>query len=186
MDSSIQVASGGLFDPLHPDPDKIDVENIAFSLGNTCRFGGHVRYYSVAEHSVHVSRACDPGDALWGLLHDAPEGLGLGDMATPLKSSRGLGTAYREAELLLLDAVVARFGLGPSEPESVTAADHAMLWRERKILLPRTDEAEAYWEQWAEELGGIDDDWLPEYCTPHGFGPEVSQMIFLERFKELT
>src|SRR5581483_6058822 len=48
-----------------PLPEDICIEDIAHALSRLCRFNGHVAVplYSVAEHSVPVSYACDPKDA---------------------------------------------------------------------------------------------------------------------------
>ena len=47
---------GGLkFHPLAPVATEVDVADIAHGLAMTCRYGGQcMRYYSVAEHCVHV------------------------------------------------------------------------------------------------------------------------------------
>ena len=71
FDGFIGTFSGLRFWPLDPNPEKILIDDIAHALAHQCRFGGHAsRFYSVAEHSVHVSRLCLPEHALWGLLHD--------------------------------------------------------------------------------------------------------------------
>lgn len=63
----------------------IDIQDIAWSISRICRFNGHTsEFYTVAEHSVRISRLCDPEDAIWGLLHDAHEAY-VGDVAAPLK-----------------------------------------------------------------------------------------------------
>jgi len=52
----IQTFSGLQFWPLDPRPDEINIEDIAHALSLQCRFGGHCnRFYSVADHSIHVS-----------------------------------------------------------------------------------------------------------------------------------
>ena len=62
---AIRVASGELFWPLQPRENEIEIEDIAHGLSQICRFTGHTRsFYSVAQHSVLVSRLCPPAIAL--------------------------------------------------------------------------------------------------------------------------
>ena len=64
-DGSITTFSGVRFWPLLPNPDDILIADIAHALSNQCRFGVHAsRFYSVAEHTVHVSQLCLPEHAL--------------------------------------------------------------------------------------------------------------------------
>jgi hypothetical protein len=52
----LQTVSGRWVNPFDPDPDQLDIGDIARALANQCRFGGHCRaFYSVAQHSVIVS-----------------------------------------------------------------------------------------------------------------------------------
>ena len=65
-DGFIGTFSGIRFWPLLPNPDDILLADIAHALAHQCRFGGHAsKFYSVAEHSVHVSQLCLPEHALW-------------------------------------------------------------------------------------------------------------------------
>lgn len=183
MSSRIQLASGRVFDPLDPDPDKITIEDIAFALGNQCRFNGHVKFYSVAEHSVHVSVASAPTDALYGLLHDAPEAF-IGDLASPLKHSE-FGEPFREIEDRLMSVIAEKFGLAPVTPASVSQADTAMLFREREALLASNPEADELWAEWEDRLKP-ETSILPDQCTPHFWHPELARTIFLEQFVNIT
>ena len=88
-----QTASGKPFDLIEPLEEQINIDDIAISLSNTCRFNGHlkwaanhsrVQHYSVAEHSYWVSRYVPQEIALEGLLHDAAEAY-IGDISRPLK-----------------------------------------------------------------------------------------------------
>lgn len=111
----MQTVSGRQFWPLDPRPDEIHIEDIAHALSQLCRYGGHVlRFYSVAEHCVHVARAAPQPLKLPALLHDASEAY-LQDVIRPIK--RHL-TNYERIEAELERAVAVRFGLSwPWHPE---------------------------------------------------------------------
>lgn len=127
------TATGGIFYPLDPLASEVRIEDIAQALSQICRFGGHTpEFYSVAQHSVLVSHACDPADALWGLLHDASEAY-LADIIRPVKRHI---VGYREAEARVMVAVCERFGLALEEPASVTIADGRVLGAEKRDILP--------------------------------------------------
>jgi uncharacterized protein len=99
----IQTYTGKQFWPLSPLPEDIVIEDIAHALSMQCRFGGHVRtFYSVAQHSVHVSLLVEPQYALWGLLHDAAEAY-LVDLPRPIKKFSEMGLLYQEIEAAGLD-----------------------------------------------------------------------------------
>lgn len=113
----IETYSGVRFCPLAPEVSKIRIHDIAHALSNQCRFSGHVRhFYSVAEHSVRVSRLLEKrvpkNRRIWlkGLLHDASEAY-LVDLPTPLKANGKIGEEYREAEGRLMALIWERFAL---------------------------------------------------------------------------
>ena len=78
--------AGKHVDPLNVRPEDICLEDIAFALSNISRFGGHVPFLSVAEHSVRVCMAAPPKLKKAALLHDAAEAY-IGDIIWPLKRS---------------------------------------------------------------------------------------------------
>ena len=171
-DGFIGTFSGLRFWPLDPDPAKILIDDIAHALAHQCRFGGHAsKFYSVAEHSVHVSRLCPTQDALWGLLHDASEAY-LVDLPRPLKLLPQFAP-YREAERRLQRAVATRFGLPPDQPASVTEADDTMLRIEAQSLL-------------GSMAVEIIRDTRPPFEITDPFLPVEAERLFLARFKELT
>lgn len=130
----INTYRGAKFWPCDPDPEEIDIHDVAHALSLQCRFTGHVKwFYSVAEHSVRVAEKCPPEDRLWGLLHDAAEAY-LVDLARPVKHQPAMW-AYRDAEYKLMSAVCTRFQLHPEQPASVTEADHRMLVTEASCLM---------------------------------------------------
>lgn len=116
MKAPFRTPSGRLIDLAVPDPDVIDLEDVAHCLARTCRFNGAVdSYYSVASHSVYVARRLAEEHAGQrrqagrnGLLHDAAEAY-LGDMTSGLKQ---LFPEYRNLERAWEFAIEKRFGVG--------------------------------------------------------------------------
>jgi hypothetical protein len=83
----ITTYSGKRIHPLDPRPEDIGVMDIAHALSMKCRFNGHTKkFYSVAEHCVHVASKAKPEDALRALLHDAHEAY-LVDLPSPLRNT---------------------------------------------------------------------------------------------------
>lgn len=76
--------SGTWVDPARPDPGVLHPHDIAHSLARISRYAGCTsgHPYSVAQHSVLVSRLCP--DPRWGLLHDGHEMI-MQDVSSPLK-----------------------------------------------------------------------------------------------------
>ena len=55
--SEIMTHSKKMFDPLHPNVELIDIEDIAHSLSMLCRANGHFRtFYSVCQHSINCMK----------------------------------------------------------------------------------------------------------------------------------
>ncbi len=131
-----------LLDLLNPKPSLIHLEDIIWGLGFQCRFGGQCRkFYSVAEHSVHVMSLCEqyPRE---GLMHDASEAF-IGDI--PLAR---LLPEYKKIERNLEEAIADRFSLVFPWPAEVAAADALMLGAEARLLMPveLNEETRQWWE----------------------------------------
>lgn len=170
--STIQLRNGRYFDLLEPDGSEFEIEDVAHGLSNLCRFTGHTReFYSVAQHSVMVSRLLPKSLALHGLLHDAPEAF-IGDMATPLKN---LLADYRAIEKGVERAVFARFGLPEAIPFEIKHADLVLLATEKRDLMPP---CETPWKI----LDGVNP--LPIRIVP--LPPVVARKEFMRRYAELT
>lgn len=184
---AIRMFDGTLFNPTKCAPSDISIINIAHGLANEGRFSGQCsEFYSVAQHSVLVSYNCYTVHALKGLLHDAPEGLGLRDIATPLKH-RWWMFPYRWQENKLLGKVLKRFELEGGLTDDVHAADKLMYHVERYRL----------WGDTNHEGGAISS---PSVCGPKGlwlggwgdvaameiWSPARAEHEFLVRFAELT
>ena len=177
----IGTHTGTKFWPLEPKAIEIRIEDIAHSLARQCRFNGHCGpFYSVAEHSIEVSRFVQPECALWGLLHDAAETY-LSDLVRPVKPrcyyAVGVGAMerYRDCEDRLLRLVAQRFWLPWPMPEDVGLIDDRMLATERQQLF---DDRQPHWAG----LDGIEPLPVRLRCLRH----DIAEAAFLARFREVT
>lgn len=149
MSPTILTADGLYFDFLDPTSESITLEAVARGLSNICRFNGQChRFYSVAEHSVLVSRRVPEQDARAALMHDAAEAF-IGDVTKPLKR---LLPDYQAIEQRVEAAVFARFGIPLPLPESVKRADREMLYVEQRQAMLNADG----WS-WATETDDVPD-----------------------------
>ena len=83
----VGLYGGKMLDLWDLQPDDINIRDIAWSLSNNIRFNGHSLFpYSVAEHSVMLSRVVPDHLKLAALLHDASEAY-IGDIITPVKQA---------------------------------------------------------------------------------------------------
>ena len=115
----------------------IPIIDVAHSLSMKCRFNGHLNhFYSVAEHSVFVSRLVPEEDALWGLLHDASEAF-LPDVPRPFK---GLFPGFKEYEDRILQAFAEVYDLPWPVPESVKEVDKHIIAAEAQLFYPNPPE----------------------------------------------
>lgn len=130
----MQTSLGAQFWPMDPRPEEVRIEDIAAALSKLCRYGGQcLRFYSVAEHCVHVARHAPAGFELAALLHDASEAY-LSDVIRPIKSHL---TNYLDIEAGLERVIAQRFGLPWPMPAEVKRLDTAILADERdQIMAP--------------------------------------------------
>lgn len=168
----ITVYTGGTFEFMSPESSDWTVWDIAHALALTCRFAGHcTEFYSVAQHSVLVSRLV-PGElALAALFHDASEAF-LGDIPTPLKP---LLPDFQALERRVEAAVADRLQVVGPEDAHIRTADRVALATERRDLMPQTA-----WE-W-EELSGIQ----PVATRVRPIGPNEARSQFLERMLDVA
>lgn len=165
------IASAKVIDLTNPAPGLIRIDDIALALSRICRFAGHtLRFYSVAEHCVMVSRLVPPEAALPALLHDASEAY-LGDVTMPLKA---VLPAYKAIEHRMEQAIDAAFCIDSSQWRTeIKFADVKMSIIEAHRLMPASPE---YW-------GTAPDDLT---VPVEGWPPAEARRRFLERFVELT
>ncbi|THK38089.1 hypothetical protein EHS39_11390 [Ensifer sp. MPMI2T] len=166
----MQTASGRKFWPMDPRSEEVHIEDIAHSLSLQCRYAGHcLRFYSVAEHSVHLARHLrwqGVEVALWALLHDASEAY-LVDVPRPVKPHL---PGYKEAERQVTAAITRRFNLPEEMPAAVHDADNRIIGDELVNLAPT--------------------DWHARYDDPLGVNircwyPEQAREEFLATFEAL-
>lgn len=137
MQPIVTTRSGKHVNLLEPAEDSIDVNDIAHALSNQARFNGHTHdFYSVAQHSVMVSRLVPTEHALTALLHDAAEAY-VGDMVTPLKH---MMPAFQEVEDGLFAVIARKFGIDRELPAAVVHADRVMLATEQRDMLVNFDD----------------------------------------------
>lgn len=170
--SWIHTFTGKRFDLLAPDSGLVDLRDIAHALSNCCRFAGHTReFYSVAQHSVLVARACPPEHALLGLLHDAAEAY-MGDQVRPLKQISPVRMC--EIETGIQAAIWHAFRLDPTAEalQAVKYYDDLLLATEARDLLHGT-------EGWNARLPP------PDSQRISAWSPEVSSLQFRLEFARL-
>lgn len=188
LDPSILILpSGCSVDLAKPHESHFDLNDIARGLSNICRYGGQLPlFYSVAQHSVLVSRLCEqvatPGVkkpmAIWGLLHDASEAY-IGDVIWPLKRMNEM-SSYREVEYAIMEEIVKQFRLFPNDqPKLVGWADRCVMMAEardlRKDLYGDIIQARVF--------TGTETPWPNELIDP--VYPLQARELFLERCAEL-
>lgn len=182
--ASIVTYLGVEFFPIAPRFEDIWLADLAHHLSQMCRYNGAtVRFYSVAQHSVLVSRFVeqlarqDPettGDAemlaRWGLMHDASEAY-VPDICSPIKR---FFHPFQEVEEQLLMAVAQRFELPWPVPAVVKYADKAVFASEKESGITR----EVDWWQIDPEHPNAGMDVVP-------LDQLAAERMFLERFVEL-
>lgn len=196
-DATIQLFNGHYWNYKDPSRGRIDVETIAHSLANTCRFTGHcLEFYSVAQHCVLMSYIVPAEHALWGLCHEPEEPL-TGDLNKPFKvlldeMTGGVITRFvKEQERPVLMHV---FGLDPDcKPDTIKPADHVMLATEQRDLMPK--QRAIRWDEY-----GFAVEWEPippeNWYEAAGITPLVDRIIpwtpaqakaaFLRRYLEIV
>ena len=128
------------FDPVHPDPELICIQDIAHALSMICRGNGHVStFWSVGEHCIccakeALGRGYSNRLALACLLHDASECY-MSDVPRPLKQEM---ETYKAIENRLLQVIYQKFlGRGLTEEEEclLKEIDDDLLWYDLDVLL---------------------------------------------------
>lgn len=164
--NTVATRSGKYLDFENPQPDQIELADIAAGLAKSCRFGGQIgRFYSVAEHCWLGAEygGTNNGFRLAFLLHDAAEAY-MGDIQKPLKLM--LGEYWLGIERRVQNAINERLGVGQlldQWRDQVKTVDRRLLLAEKRWLFPHTS-------NWSNDNGveplpdvaGHFSGWLPE------------------------
>lgn len=173
-DCWIETYTGKRFHILDPQPEEIDIRDIAHAESLLCRYTGQVRaFYSVGDHSIRAAALAPEHLALAFLLHDASEAY-ISDISRGLKQAL---PQYRDIEHIVQNAIHDKFGIKPltlTEFDLLKEIDNILLVSEARDLLPNSN-----WQDW---LPGTDIQPLDKTITP--FSPELVEALFLETFNE--
>ena len=138
--SRILTYNHHLIDPLAPETELVQIEDIAHALSMLCRANGHFRsFYSVGQHCINcmkeaVARGYSERVQLACLLHDASEAY-LSDVTRPVKQEL---PKYLEIEKPLQDAIWLKYlgnPLSREEYAQVFEIDDVMLYHEFLSLM---------------------------------------------------
>ncbi|TWA89538.1 phosphohydrolase [Bradyrhizobium stylosanthis] len=128
----MQTYTGKQFWPTDPRAEDVEIRDIAHALSLMCRYNGHcLRFYSVAEHSVHIAEAAPPELKLAALLHDASEAY-LADIIRPVKPFLENYSAIENRLMLMISK---RFGFQWPMPDRLKQLDNAILADERDQIM---------------------------------------------------
>lgn len=157
----IRTFSGKYVNVFDPKDEMFCIEDIAHSLSNQCRFGGHLpEFYSVAQHSVICSQLASEKNKLNALMHDSSEAYLL-DIPRPIK---GKILNYYEIEDNLMTCLAKLFSFTHPMPNEVREIDDLMLRNEWEALMIKN----------------------AEYPVPECWNPSYAKQNFLKTFKQLT
>ena len=129
MSEFITTYTGKHFKPTDPNPELIDIPDIAHALSLICRGNGHVKtFWSVGQHCIccakeAAARGLSDRMVLACLLHDASECY-MSDVPSPFKKTL-LGSDLTAQEQAQLEEI-----------------DHVMLWYDLDGLLGEKQDGE--------------------------------------------
>ena len=174
-DAWIETITGRRFYYARPT---YDIGEIAHALGNICRFTGQCRkFYSVAEHSVLVSRIMEDqrlGDPMEGLLHDGVEAY-LADVASPAKA---VLKDYKALDKALDKVLRKEFSLPAEKTEGCIQADWIALFIEARELMPSKG------KEFAGPPGLREQAWQTQYQLRY-LTPESATSYFMSHMTEI-
>jgi len=169
-----------------PTPEMVCIEDIAYGLGRINRYAGQAdRFWSVAEHSILVSRLVPEPLRLPALLHDAAEAY-MNDIPKPVK--RLGGNALYDFEVEIMKVIMNKYvgiHFGWKSP-AVTKADEIVLMSEKEVIFP----SDIDWEMNEEPDQKTCEQIRRWVQSGQGLPTEIrmgtNTLRFMNRFHELT
>ena len=185
---TMTLYSGKDVDIFNMNPRDITIEDIAHSLSNLCRYGGHcIFHYSVAQHSVICSyESGTPLQQFEFLLHDASEGY-VNDLVRPIKHRPEL-EQYRIEEDKIQKLIFEKYKLQFPFSDRVHEVDNQVLRMELDAITITSDEIgkkTAENEVSFREARKILREEKKSNCPIKRISPEEAEQLFLDRFYEL-
>lgn len=196
----IQTRFGHDVDLLDPQPETLDLRDIAYSLSGLRRFNAHAQpHYCVAEHSFWVARLIESETVrrdltVAALMHDAAEAY-LADVPLPVKQalrvfSAGDRSVYDQLTDIMDAAIARRFdlpALSDADEALVKDADERLRVAEQHRLMP-WQSSRATTAKGAQRDTALLVTIRPvELCFPVGDTPAWSwSEVFLAEFHRLT
>jgi uncharacterized protein len=168
--TAMLLSSGFVLDLLNPDATGMPISDVARSLSQQPRWAGATKaFFSVAEHSVMVSKLVPPEFAFDGLMHDADEMIS-GDIASCVKVLIGRDRIKAALKPVLI-SMSAWFGFRLDVPQ-VKVADTICMATELRDLLPPA------WMDWGHLLPPVSETIVP-------VGPAAAYELFMARYEEV-
>lgn len=144
-DAWIETYTGIKFNVFDPKSELVNILDIAHALSMCVRFNGHLPYfYSVAEHSWHMSNLVEDKYALAALLHDASEAY-FSDIPRPIKY---MFPQVREVDDKVSDCILSKYGVTGID-SSIHTLDRSMCLTEAKHCGMNTED----WPEGHEQYG---------------------------------
>ena len=180
-----QTWTGKRFYILDPRVEDFCIEDVAHALSNQCRYNGHTdRFYSVAEHSIILTRYVLNGLIKGGhgrlhrndmahlmLMHDGAEAY-FSDVPKPIKNSI---PNLEAAELRVEEVYAKAFGTLPKLPNWMKEFDRRIVMDEKRALMIANSNV-----PWAAY-----DSMEPLGVTIVGYEPKITEQMFLDLYEAL-
>lgn len=180
MDKFTQTINKARINLINPDRAVINIYDIAESLAKQCRFLGQCEgFYSVARHSVILSKIVPTELALRALLHDAHEAY-MGDITSPIKALIREETDILERLAKRLDsAIFSRFNVTTIDYDTVHDYDRRLLAYEYIELMGDFETTDLFRQ-------GVRPLPYPIQSSNWTSTWSIDRRLFLMRFQELT